>query len=200
MKGRIRYCVVALLLACSCHSELAPQQYVQYVQDINNGLRKAVKVAEWEYLIQYRPADLIILTENKGALKNNMQNKRKEQLKGMAWFNISFRLVDGKVSPLRYDLSSRGEYDIRLNYFLNEAAKSIKLICGTKDTLVPVSYLFENNFNLTPQETMVVGFQLPAGREGGDLQLSYEDKVFKTGTIKTIFKKEDLENIPKLVY
>lgn len=189
-------------LTVACRQKLKPAAYVQYVENVKNGLRKTVKVAEWEYTVQYRPADLITLTESKGIYNAGFVKKRATQLQGTAWFNISFRLADGKVSPMRYDLSSRQEYEVRFNYFLNEAVKAIKLIHAGKDTLAPMSYLFENNYNLTPQETMIVGFQLPTGTAVGDndMQLCYEDRIFKTGIIKTQFKKEDLDNIPKLIY
>lgn len=200
MKGNNKYFMILVMLSlCACRKGLPPQQYVQYVQDAKNGLLKNVQVSEWEYKIQYRPAEFILLTEGKTVSDGKVRKKRNEQLSDMAWFNISFQHIDGKISPLRYALSSRGEYDLRLNYFLNEAARSIKLICNWKDTLTPTSYLFENHYNLTPQETMVVGFHLPSGAID-EMQLSYEDRIFKTGIIKTIFRKEDLDNIPKLVY
>jgi hypothetical protein len=194
--------LIVLILTAGCRQKLAPAAYMQYVQDVKNGMRKTVKVAGWEYSVQYRPADLIMLIESKGVYNSSYAVKRMAQLKGTAWFNISFRLADGKVSPLRYDLSSRQEYDERLNYFLNEAGRCIKLVCCGKDTLRPMSYLFENNYNLTPQETMIVGFQLPSGTSAAedDMQLCYEDHVFRNGTIKALFRKEDLQNIPKLIY
>lgn len=196
------FLLLLCILAASCKQRLEPSSYMQYVQDTKNGLRKVVNVGVWEYWVQYRPAELITLIESRGVNNPAFVSKRTEQLKGTAWFNISFRLADGKISPLRYDLSSRQEYDTRFNYFLNEATTAIKLIHAGRDTLTPMSYLFENNYNLTPQETMIVGFQLPKGTAIGDndMQLCYDDRVFKTGTIKTIFRKEDLRNIPKLIY
>lgn len=195
------FLLFASVFIASCTQKLEPSEYMQYVHDTKNGLRKEVKAAGWVYTFQYRPTALISFVENKSISDSRIIAKRMIQLEGTAWFNISFRISDGKISPMRYNLTSRQEYDVRYNYFLNEASKGIRLIHGGKDTLIPMSYLFENNYNLTPQETMIVGFHLPKQKEfENDIQLCYEDHMFNTGTIKVIFRKEDLNSIPKLAY
>jgi hypothetical protein len=194
--------LAVLLGTNSCTHSLPIDAYIQYVQNKEHGLKKTVQVTDWEYAIQYKPYDYIILMENKGNRKAFDVSKRKDELKGTAWFNISFKLADGRVSPMRYNLSSKDEYDQRLNYFLNGATHNIRLIYGGRDTLRPIGYLFENNYNLTPQETIVVGFALPGGetRPQKDMQLSYNDEAFKNGIIKAIYKKQDLQDVPNLIY
>ena len=127
--------------------------------------------------------------------------KRMEELKGTAWFNISFKRADNGTSPMRYNISSIEEYNQRLNYLLNEAKNDLKLVYDTT-ILTPVSYVFENNYNLTPQETIIVGFYLPHGEERPNkkMQLSYDDRVFKNGIIKATYSQHSLQNIPGLTY
>ena len=99
-------------------------------------------------------------------------------------------------------MSSLDEYNQRLNYFLDEAKNNIWLIYDHHDTLKPASYLFETNFNLTPQETIVVGFYLPHndGVPNSEMQLSYRDQIFKNGIIKVLYKSNVIRNIPQIVY
>jgi len=203
MRKAINYIIYILVLCTgiSCKKNMKTPDYVRYINNKNNGLIKTTQTDGWEYDVQYRPGDYIILMENKGVPDDSVLNKREAELKGTAWFNIVIKRIDNQVTPLRYDISSLDEYDTRLNYFLNEAAKDIKLVNG-KDTLLPKSYLFENNYNLTPQETMIVGFYLPAGDNYPikDMQLSYIDKVFKNGIIRAQFSKTVLNHIPNLIY
>ena len=124
-----------------------------------------------------------------------------ESLKGTAWFNISIKRADGSITPLKYGIANLDEYNQRLNYFLNNAKDDIRLIYDA-DTLRPSAYLFENNYNLTPQETMVVGFTLPVSEDRPEkaMQLSFTDQVYKNGIIKVMYSREVLNKIPGAIY
>lgn len=201
MKKVIKSLLPVVLLAGSCKHPLSKVAYMQYVHDVRHGLKKSVSTADIEYVVQYKPADMVILMENKGQGKKADIAKRKADLSGSVWFNVVMKVKSGSASPLRYNLASQQEYDSRVNYFLNAARRCIKLRYGN-DTLNQIGYVFENSYNLAPQETMVVGFELPRGEQlpVKDMQLSYDDEVFKTGIVKVIFRKEDIEHIPALSY
>lgn len=190
-----------LLLLCelpSCKKKLEANAYGAFVSSSENGLKKTVSIDGWEYVIQYKPYDYILLMEH---ISGQDRKKRLQQLSGTAWFNISIKRKDGSVSPMRYNLSSKDEYDKRLNYFLNGAAKDIGMVYGNKDTLMPLSYAFENNYNLTPQETMVVAFALPKGEisPAKEMKISIDDNVFGNGIIKAVITTDALQNTPELI-
>lgn len=199
MKKVISFCwlVFVPFFFIGCKKSLKGNEYTGFIKEEKNGLKKTVSIDGWEYTFQYRPYDYILLQEHdeRGA------KKRKNELKGTACFTIKIKRADNSVSPLRYNLETRDEYDRRLNYFLNAAAKDIRLLYNGTDTLYPVAYEFENNYNLTPEETMLLGFTLPNKDElpKEDMQLSFNDQVFKNGIIKVKIKKEDLNNIPNLI-
>jgi len=201
---RVDRLLLLLLLTSvfSCKKALRPHEYAAYVESADHGLVHKSSVSGMEYVMQYRPYEYVILRENISGFTDGTYVARLRSLKGTAWFNISFRLVDGSMSPLRFNLKSREEYDQRYSYYLNQAVQDIRLVFDRKDTIKPMSYLFENNYNLTPQETIVVGFDLPRGIDypTSDMQLCFEDVVFKNGIIKSLFKSDDLNNIPKLKY
>lgn len=196
MRKAIKTALIVSGLFCfaSCHKRLGSDQYMAYVNDAKNGLVKTVVVGQWEYLVQYRPHDYMVMSEQ---LNIGQINDRLKQLEGTAWFNISFKNTVNNVSSLRADVTSKEMYDERLNYFNNEAVKDISMIYG-KDTLYPASYLFENNYNLTPQETMVVGFTLPDKIPLQDMQIIYNDKVYKNGIVKAKITKDAIEHTPSL--
>lgn len=201
MKASKLFIVVAVFLSatsCNRHSLNQPD-YVRYVQDDRNHLKKVVKVQDMEFDIQYKPYDYIMLLES----RNNPaydKAKRLKQLEGTAWFNITFRKTNTEMSALKEGAASLDEYDQRLNYFLNYAAKDIRLVYGG-DTLKPASYLFENNYNVGPEETMVVGFIFPGKdpKPVKDMQISYYDRLFHNGIIKASFSAETIKDIPNLL-
>jgi len=198
---KVCFFLVMLMSVSACRQQLKTDAYINYVKGNDNGLKRSIEVDGWQYSFQYKPYDYIVLMESRGDLKSFDVKKRLAELKGTAWFNISFKRTDGTVTPLKFNVSTLDEYNERLDYYLNEAAKDIKLAYGA-DTLLPVSYLFENNYNLTPQETMIVGFYLPKTDDHPqrDMQLSYNDHMFKNGIIKATYSKAVLNNIPNLVY
>ncbi len=175
------------------------QEYVRYIKDEQNGLSKQISVGDWVYMFQYKPVEYILLLENNEEASAE-ENGRRKMLNGAVWFNISFRRVDNDISPLRFGISSPEEYEQRLMYFLNNAQKQITLIYGKGDTLSQIGYLFENNFNLTPHETMVVGFDLPGDQQypTEDMQLCFNDRTFNNGILKVLYKKADVKRIPEL--
>lgn len=185
--NKVTKLVLPLLMLAACRQTHDP---IGYAEDKGNGLRKEMDIGSMHYTIQYKPADYIVASEH---LDSGKTEERLKQLEGTVWFNIAFSVKGYNQSPLRYQVTDLNEYTQRQDYFLNRAANDIYLLYG-KDTLYADSYWFENNQNLTPYETMIVGFRLPEGvaapRE--DLRLSYYDRVFKNGIIKAVIKKEDL--------
>lgn len=203
MEKVIRF-IIVVLLCCSCFSckkNLKAVEYAEFIRNKKNGLVKITELDGYEFTMQYRPYDYIILMESKGDFSGYDLNKRSADLKGTAWFSIVIRRTDNRITPLKSGLSSLEEYNMRLNYFLNEAKNDIWLLYDNI-TIQPTSYLFENNYNLTPELTMLAGFILPSGEDypRKNMQLSYNDQVFKSGIIKAAFSEGALNEIPNLVY
>lgn len=140
------------------------------------------------YVIKYRPASLIALNEDE---PDTVRVKRQESLDKMYRFNIDILVEGSGQSPLRYGISGLEEYNARLDYFLNQAAKDIWLIDGT-DTLRPAAYWFENNHNLTSHETIVLNFD-NTNIKSKEIQLAFNDRLFRNGIIKASFQKSDLD-------
>jgi hypothetical protein len=182
-----------------CKQSVSPTEYVKYVTDVKNGIVRTVVVDGMEYKGQYRTHEHIVLMESQGFRKKVNIQKRRKELEGTVWFNLSLSCTDKPISILRLGIKSQEEYDERLSYYLNRAMEDVRLIYG-KDTLSPASYLFENNYNLTPQETMVLGFDLPnkTSYPVKDMRLSYYDRIFDNGLVNMTFFFNSIENIPNL--
>jgi hypothetical protein len=189
MKKGISAAIFLTLFFLGCRQH---QNDAHYAEDPGNGLKKEVAVGEMVYTIQYKPAGFIVEKEH---LDSAAAAERLRQLSGMVWFNISFSIKGFGQSPLRYKITGIDEYTQRQNYYLNQAPADIYLLYGN-DSLLIDSYWFENNQNLAPFETMIVGFKLPAPDTipVQDLRLAFFDRVFKNGIIKCVIKKEDINN------
>jgi len=187
---------LCVIIACSHRTKY---EYASYVQEEKNGLNKKVLVDNWEYIAQYKPTEYIISYEEENDKTFNAELRRK-QLKGTLWFNITIKNLKGS-SSLRENSSSAEDYNKKYGYYLNEAKDNITLVYNGL-TLKPISYVFENNFDMAPLETLVVGFALPVGDSIPcyDVQLIYKDVLLENGIIKFLFNKTDLNTLPEYIH
>lgn len=193
--------IVCCALIGSCKKSLNRADYIAYINKPENGLKKNFIIDGFEFAIQYRPTDYVLLVESRNSTVGYDLNKRRTELDGTAWFSIGIRRLDNQTTPMRFGITSAEDYNKRLNYFLNEVQKDLWLTYDHVD-IPPTSYLFENNYNLAPQETMLIGFMLPSGTSvpQKEMQLCFNDRVFRSGIIKARYSEEVLHHIPNLVY
>ncbi len=192
--------VMSLMVLTSCRSTPKDgQALVAYVDEPSSGCQKNISIAGWEYSMLYKPAAYIL--EKEHVKVHTDYNARMSQLEGTVWFNIKISRSDKSISPLKYQVTSVEQYEQRYQYMMSEAASDITMLYGA-NTLHPISYAFETNYNLTPEETLVVGFALPDGIKypEQDFQLTYRDKIFNNGIVKATYRIKDIEPLKKLTY
>jgi len=196
MKVAIRILMCLCIGFSSCQRTLDKLSYVKYIQSDKSGLFKKVPDSDVEYLIQCKPIEYVLINEHLES-KEELETRRKE-LSGTIWFNVKIKSLKSEQSPLYLRSKSQSEYDYLNDYFLNKAVSQIELIYNGTLTLKPIAYQFENNYNLTPDVTMVVGFKLPNADLNSveKLQVIYYDKVFNNTIIKASISKQALKDIP----
>jgi hypothetical protein len=193
--------VLLSILSIGCTKTLRPGAYISYVQEEKNGFSKAGQAGNWSYAVQYKTAAFIYLQEKKsGQVSEEEYMKRKGELEEWIFFNVSVQHSTVKsASPLRLSSSDLGQYNILLNYYLGENRNNFKLISENK-TFTPEIYLFENNYNLSPQDVFVLGFHTGKDSKPEQFTLSYNDEVLASGIIRFAFNKQDLLNEPVLSF
>jgi len=193
--------IVVIALAGCRPKTLEPASYVRFLQEKGNGFRKETTVGDWTYKLQYKPPAYIYLQENGGkAVTEEDFEQRKQTLKGWLFFNLYVsHKTTHKMSPLRIISRDMTEYNAYLSYYLSENKMNFKLFTPT-DTLSPSVYVFENNYNLSPEDVFVVGFQLSKDWKPSDITVSYNDEILKTGIIKFSFAGEELTKEPTVVF
>lgn len=188
-----------LLIVFSCNNSVLDKKgYVAYLQDEDNGFIHKVELEELAYTFQYRPSELMALQENTG-MNKTQKDMRVKDLEGTLNFVVKIKTIKSNVPPLKYNISSLAEYNSRINYYMSAAQKDFNIRYGDV-TLTPTAYSYETNYGLTPEDAIVLQFTLPNGEKKimHDILLSYNDRIFQNGIIKTKFSKTNLNNIPKL--
>lgn len=181
--------------------KLPPSDYIKWVEAEANGLLMEKNISNYSFRLQLKPSEYIVAREfgAENIHKVDEFKTRNAQLDSFCYFNLDISSADKKKSVLSEDLIEQSEYYSRLNYYTSFAQNDIKLYINT-DTLSCTLYHFERTYDISPFNTIVLGFKLPCKFKdlNSDIQLIYDDKVLSVGEVKFLISKNKLQNIPQL--
>lgn len=194
MVNKICIYMITITLVFSCtEKSLRPNEYIKWIDNKENGLIQEEEYRNVRYIVSYKPTEYnlakAILNQDSLLLKNQINNHT---------FIVKMEPIDGKTPVLLLEAQTKEEPFQRINYYFTEAPNYIKLIDGI-DTISNNSYIYERLYNLTPNQSFVIGFEQKHQIGNQDIVLSLEDKVFNTGIINFRFKERVLKNLPKLI-
>jgi hypothetical protein len=190
---KIFFLFIFIITACN-NLPVSKQQYILYLENPNNNLRKKAIVADIEYTIQLKTQEYIKIKENNESNKSlnlNLLTGSDE----IFWFNIFMSSKEGKENVLKYNVESLNQYNERINYFMINAEKSITLKVKNKEC-EKIGYYFQNNYGIANYDVMIVGFKIDKNMDYSTLDFEYVDLLFKSGPIKFKFHKNDIDKLP----
>lgn len=193
--------LVSAIFFYSCNSvkKVDPIEYIKWVEDENNGLKRTKEIGDYVFELQYQPIDYMALREVNDI--NNVNRAEmdsiKKQLEALDYYKLKIKSSGDAANPLSTGLGSNDEYYYRLEYFANEVKTDLSLVNGN-DTFYCVLHHFEYNHNIVPYHTILIGFENIRTKEIENRTFIYDDNIFGVGNIKFTFDKTDLKNIPEL--
>jgi len=183
MKRVVKLVMCALALtACHTKQTLPPSAFMAKMEQQYS---RKVKAGKTEYTIQYANADFMACQELDGRPETNTQQfrKRVSELSGNVFFIVKIK------TPVSSDANRM------VMYYEQEAEKDVQLLQGDS-VLRPVLWHFENNYGLSPYNSIVIGFA--TGKKDESLQLVFNDNYTQTPMIKASYSKSELENLPNI--
>ncbi|MEM9022090.1 MAG: hypothetical protein AAGB22_00010 [Bacteroidota bacterium] len=187
-------CLTLVLQACQ-QAPLPPNDYVNWVQEAENGLRVGKDLNGYRFELQYRPAELIALQEQGPATDLPTFTERVEALEGMQYFTLHITPETGGL--LDQDIQSEQEYYTRLDYFNSFMQQDLWLIDG-RDTLACKLHHYENTNGLRPDHQFVLAFEQGNSPTTEAKTLLFDDRVLGNGPVRLTIAKNDLLAIPDL--
>lgn len=192
--------VLLIILCCSsCHSGgmLRPSDYVQFLDNQDNHFVSKHVFGDKEYSIQLATAEYMVAHELEANDSVALYAQRLKELKGFVFFLIKM----GTTAESRKQQGGNrvSEQQLKVDdmvaYYDQQAIMDISLMSGGKE-LKPSTYVFENNYDLSPHNTIVVGFEV--GELNQDLTLNFNDRYTQIPAIRASYSKEKLNSLPKL--
>lgn len=190
--------VLSLLVSCSGRKSLSPLDYLKYMEDTENGFMKTVTVGSYEYRIQLAPPEYLAGRQCYKEIEQGVMdgyNKRMQQMKGHVFFLINIYPRNTSQQSINERIAQNAGATQRVMYYQQQAAGDIVLKAGTYEQM-PATYVYEDNYGLSPYNTIVVGFAGDYGKE--DLQLIFNDRYTHTPLIKAGFTQDELSTLPAI--
>jgi hypothetical protein len=199
MKKIISYMIGALILTGCVKQTLAPTEYVDWVRDENNGLRVVKEIDGQQFILQYKPAEYEVLMQNKNHSATSTQLKEYTVNSGDLQFFTLTIVTDDHREIAASGGADENVFQERVMYMMSEMQMDFELVDGN-DTLPCVFFHCERNFNISPENNILLGFEKPAKKNAvHDKTLIYTDRILDCGPVKLTIKADDLENIPELL-
>lgn len=186
---QISILIISLVSCSSKPSELSLKEFVNYVNDEENGLKSIREINGINYSLTFIPITLRNYTL-KGDLNNlNTSNDM--------FFSLKVSLKNNK-DVMKLDTYLPGQYHYRLQYLNSEIQKDFSLING-QDTLKCSLANFEYFEGISSFVTINISIpQVSIKKMSEELVFVYNDKLWNSGSLKFLFYKEDLINLPTI--
>jgi len=178
--------VVIGSLIISCKKELNQKEYAAYVSNPENGLRLDQNIGDFDLSVMYEPAEYFVS-------KSNSQLKL-EEVSQFEHFQFRIKLNEGGNILLYRETQQQNEVT-RIYHFGFMAEKDFKIVDGV-DTVDCKLAHYSRNYNLSPTIDLSLAFD--AIPKKNNWQFIYSDKQFNLGTVKFLFKSDDLIDLPSL--
>ncbi len=186
------------LAQCAADPQLTPVQYVNWVENPENGLRVSTAADDFVFTLQYQPiAYNVAREERQPTLSKALLEQETREREGLLYFMFRIALANGQGgSLLKYRIQEPGEFEQRIAYCASAMQQDFSLAVGT-DTLPCLLFHFERTYDIAPYSTFLLGFQKPADPEQ-DLHLRYTDKLFGLEPVSLTIKAAALHSIPPI--
>lgn len=193
---------IGLIVVMGCKPEsLRAPDYIRYMEQENHDCRIRQEIGKYEYTIQLAPASYIVAKEVPPSdSASAVSARRLSELNGMTYFIIRMGQTEESRREQGGDRLAEQQMNVNsmVGYYDQEAARDIRLLLNGNQEIAPSAYVFENNYELSPYNNIVVGFE--TGEIVQDLKLQFNDRYTKTGMISAYFSKETVSGLPRLKF
>jgi hypothetical protein len=192
--GKIATLITGCFIWAACgQSTLGPEQYLQYVEDTNNGFVVEKELSGLHYVAMFKPAAYAALKDLTRKIPADEVDKAMfdtalVEYQGLQYYTIKMGAKESGKDVLLYSLSSEQEYYQRINYYSALAQQDIYLV-QQNDTFPCALYHYERTYGVSPYNNILLGFNTGDSTENKPAKLHFKDEGFKTGLLIFNYEK-----------
>lgn len=185
-----------LMLATACGpSMLSPSEYLKWAKSEDNELTVTKEEGGFNYSLQYRPLDLILLQELGPNATQEEWDKLATEFEGMEYYTLKIEVPGLQQEVLKVGADSETDYQKRIHY-CNSGFQDDIIRITDSDTSKCKLYHFDRMYQVAPYITFSLGFEKMEDR--GDRTIRIHDRLFSGLILNFHFDSQTFSNQPKL--
>ncbi len=199
--------LIFVVSSCTLNTtNYSPREYVQWINDPDNGMISEFKSENYTYSLQYRPVPFLVLLEaNSPELSFKMFDSISDEISGFQQFMLHVSSNDNTQNWQEKSLRNFEGPDQQIRYFSFSMQNDFKLIQGV-DTINCSMFHFERDYGIRPYGTFLIGFECEVANKsvsntslnGASLKIIYKDSSFDNEEIEFNFSSNNINKIPTL--
>lgn len=191
-------CLVLLVSSCTKTFDTQEEMYT-YIQDEDNGYHYKKTVMGVDYVLQYRPTDLLVKQELGDQTDARQVESLRKKYGKYIYFNLSMsKNKQELLNGLGHDKAKFGQMVNDLAFGMEE---KVHLYTPEKDTLAMADFIYPRMYGMSGATTIMIVYP----RESTFLNKDYlnfviEDLGLDTGDVKFKLNNQSLQKEPQLQF
>jgi hypothetical protein len=194
------FALLLLLIISSCTKTFDTQEeMIDYIKDEDNGYSYKKTVIGVDYVLQYRPTDLLVKQELGDKIDAAQVDKLRQKYNKYLYFNLSMsknnqELLNGMAS----DKAKFGQMVNELAFGMEE---KVHLYTPEKDTLAMADFIYPRMYGMSNSTSIMIAYPRDSKFMAKDyLNFVIEDLGLDTGDIKFKLNTQALQKEPQLQF
>lgn len=189
-----------LLLISSCGKTFdTVEEMNDYIQDPDNGCNYTKTIVGVDYVLQYRPTDLLVKQELGDQVDENQIVKLRDKYNKYLYFNLSMSKNNQEL------LNGVAQDKARFGQMVNDLAfgmeEKVHLYTPEKDTLAMADFIYPRMYGLSNATSVMIVYPRDSKFMNQDyLNFVIEDLGLDTGDIKFKLDMQALKKEPQLKF
>lgn len=191
---------ILLLFISSCTKTFDTQEEMNdYIQNEDNGYHYKKTVADVDYVLQYRPTDLLVKQELGDDINPAKVEKLRKHYSQYMYFNLSMSKNNQELlNGVAQDKTKFGQMVNELAFGMED---KLHVYTPTKDTLALADFIYPRMYGMSNSTSIMIVYPRdPKYMNQKYLSFVIEDLGLETGDIKFKLDTKALKNEPQLVF
>lgn len=192
--------LLLIIFISSCSKTFDTQEEMNdYIQNEDNGYYYKKKVADVDYVLQYRPTDLLVKQELTDNNNPSQIEKLRQQYSKYMYFNLSMSKNNQELlNGVAQNKAKFGQMVTDLAFGMED---KLHVYTPTKDTLALADFIYPRMYGMSNSTSIMIVYP----RDEKYLKQNYlnfviEDLGLETGDIKFKLNTKALINEPQLAF
>lgn len=199
MEVRNSFLLFLLFVVCSCGNKTfdSTEDITKYITDEDNNYCYKKTIEGVDYVLQYRPTDLLVQQELGDKKDSKQIQQLRERYSKYMYFNLSMSMNDRELlSNVVRDKNKFGQMVNELAFGMDE---KVHLFTKDKDTLAMGDFIYPRMYGMTNSTAIMIVYPRNTKYTKEDyLNFTIEDLGLFTGEVKFKINTKAILNEPEL--